>query len=89
MSRNSSARYYEKNKERLHIKLLKHKIFFLKMQKNVSIWLQTIKSSLIIKNKIWLSIEKNIIKYGKIESRHKLIVIRDFCQATIRNIFSV
>ena len=40
-----------------------------------------------IKNKIWLSIEKNIIKYGKIESRHKLIVIRDFCQATIRNIF--
>ena len=42
-----------------------------------------------IKNKIWLSIEKNIIKYGKIESRHKLIVIRDFCQATIRNIFSV
>ena len=41
-----------------------------------------------IKNKIWLSIEKNI-KYGKIESRHKLIVIRDFCQATIRNIFSV
>ena len=33
MSRNSSARYYEKNKEKLHIKLLKHNSFFLKMQK--------------------------------------------------------
>ena len=72
MSKYSSAKYYQKKtsfKKRL-VKCIK---IFLKRRKTKkkNMVLNNIKISHKIKNKCWLSIEKNIMKYGKIKPLRK------------------
>ena len=63
MSKNSSAKYYQDNKERLQKKLVKDiKVFLKKKKKKNNMVVKDEKISQKIKNKSWLSIEKNIIK---------------------------
>ena len=66
MSKNSSVKYYQDNKERLQKKLVKdikrRKVFLKKKKKKNNMVVKDEKISQKIKNKSWLSIEKNIIK---------------------------
>ena len=63
MSKNSSVKYYQDNKERLQKKLVKDiKVFLKKKKKKNNMVVKDEKISQKIKNKSWLSIEKNIIK---------------------------
>ena len=64
MSKTLSAKYYQENKDRLQKKLVKDIKIFLKKKKKKSynMVMNVKKISQKIKNKIFLSIEKNIIK---------------------------
>ena len=63
MFKNSSVKYYQDNKERLQKKLVKDiKVFLKKKKKKNNMVVKDEKISQKIKNKSWLSIEKNIIK---------------------------
>ena len=64
MSKTLSAKYYQENKDRLQKKLVKDINIFLKKKKKKSynMVMNVKKISQKIKNKIFLSIEKNIIK---------------------------
>ena len=74
MSKDSSAKYYQDNKERLQKKLMKDIKSFFKDIKSRKVFLKKKKktsNSMVMndtktyqkkKNKIWLSIEKNITK---------------------------
>ena len=68
MSKNSSAKYYEKNKERLQKKLVKDIKIFLKKKKKKSgnMVVNVTKISQKMKNKSLLSKEKNIIEREKL-----------------------
>ena len=68
MSKTLSAKYYQENKDRLQKKLVKDIKIFLKKKKKKSynMVMNVKKISQKIKNKIFLSIEKNIIKWEKI-----------------------
>ena len=67
MSKNSSAKYYEENKERLQKKLVKDIKIFLKKKKKKSgnMVVNVTKISQKMKNKSLLSKEKNIIEREK------------------------
>ena len=67
MSKNSSAKYYQGSKERLQKKLMKDIKVFLKKKKkeNNNMVVKDTKISHKLKNKSYLSIEKNIIKQEK------------------------
>ena len=62
MSKNLSAKYYQENKERLQKKLVKDIKIFLKKRKKKSdnMFVNVTKTFQKMKNKILLSIEKNI-----------------------------
>ena len=64
MSTTLSTKYYQENKDRLQKKLVKDIKIFLKKKKKKSynMVMNVKKISQKIKNKIFLSIEKNIIK---------------------------
>ena len=63
MSKNSSVKYCQDNKERLQKKFVKDiKVFLKKKKKKNNMVVKDEKISQKIKNKSWLSIEKNIIK---------------------------
>ena len=64
MSKTLLAKYYQENKDRLQKKLVKDIKIFLKKKKKKSynMVMNVKKVSQKIKNKIFLSIEKNIIK---------------------------
>ena len=64
MSTTLSTKYYQENKDRLQKKLMKNIKIFLKKKKKKSynMVMNVKKISQKIKNKIFLSIEKNIIK---------------------------
>ena len=64
MSKTLLAKYYQENKDRLQKKLVKDIKIFLKKKKKKSynMVMNVKKISQKIKNKIFLSIEKNIIK---------------------------
>ena len=64
MSTTLSTKYYQENKDRLQKKLVKDTKIFLKKKKKKSynMVMNVKKISQKIKNKIFLSIEKNIIK---------------------------
>ena len=64
MSKTLLAKYYQENKDRLQKKLVKDIEIFLKKKKKKSynMVMNVKKISQKIKNKIFLSIEKNIIK---------------------------
>ena len=64
MSKTLSAKYYQENKDRLQKKLVKDIKIFLKKKKKKSynMVMNVKKISQKIKNKIFLSVEKNIIK---------------------------
>ena len=64
MSTTLSTKYYQENKDRLQKKLMKDIKIFLKKKKKKSynMVMNVKKISQKIKNKIFLSIEKNIIK---------------------------
>ena len=64
MSKNSSAKYYRDNKERLQKRLVENMKVLLKKKKKKSnnIGVRNIKISLNMKNKGWLNIEKTITK---------------------------
>ena len=68
MSKNSSAKYYEENKERLQKKLVKDIKIFLKKKKKKSgnMVVNVTKISQKMKNKSLLSKEKNIIEREKL-----------------------
>ena len=68
MSKNSSAKYYEENKERLRKKLVKDIKIFLKKKKKKSgnMVVNVTKISQKMKNKSLLSKEKNIIEREKL-----------------------
>ena len=76
MSKDSSATYSQKTKKGFKKACEKYQNHFEKQKKNrrktksKCLVLRNIKIFLRIKNKDWLSIEKNI-KYGKIEPLHK------------------
>ena len=60
---NSSAKYYQDNKDRLYKKLMKDMNVFLKKKKKINnIIVKDTKISQKMKNKSWLSIVKNIMK---------------------------
>ena len=61
MPKNSSAKYYQDNKERLQKKFLKDIRVFLNEKRN-NIVVSNTKTSLKMKSKSWLSIQKNITK---------------------------
>ena len=67
MSKDSSAKFYQINKERLQKKLARNiGVFLKKKKKKVTIWLWTIETFYQkVKNKSLLSIEKRIIKWEK------------------------
>ena len=67
MSKGSSTKYYQNKKERLQKKLLKDIKVFLKKKKKTSnnMVVKDTKIYYNIKNKSYLSIEKNIIKSEK------------------------
>ena len=69
---NSSAKYYQKTKERFQKKLVENIQIFLKKTKAKSknMFVNDVKIFLRVKIKIWLSIEKNI-KYGEIDVPQK------------------
>ena len=64
MSTTLSTKYYQENKDRLQKKLMKDIKIFLKKKKKKSynMVMNVKKISQKIKNKIFLSVEKNIIK---------------------------
>ena len=64
MSTTLSTKYYQENKDRLQKKLVKDTKIFLKKKKKKSynMVMNVKKISQKIKNKIFLSVEKNIIK---------------------------
>ena len=64
MHKDSSAKYYQNNKERLQKKLVKDFKVFLKKKKKKSndMVVNDTKIYQKIKNKSWMSIEKSIIK---------------------------
>ena len=64
MFKDSSTKYDQDNKDRLHKRLVKHvKLFLKKKQKESNnMVVNAIKISRKIKNKGWLKIEKNITK---------------------------
>ena len=64
MSKTLLAKYYQENKDRLQKKLVKDIKIFLKKKKKKSynMVMNVKKISQKIKNKIFLSVEKNIIK---------------------------
>ena len=64
MSKDSSAKYYQDNRKRLQKKLVKDIKVFLKRMKNKSnnMVVDDTKIYQKMKNKSWLSIEKNIVK---------------------------
>ena len=64
MYKDSSAKYYQNNKERLQKKLVKDFKVFLKKKKKKSndMVVNDTKIYQEIKNKSWMSIEKSIIK---------------------------
>ena len=64
MYKDSSAKYYQNNKERLQKKLVKDFKVFLKKKKKKSndMVVNDTKIYQKIKNKSWMSIEKSIIK---------------------------
>ena len=68
MSKHSSAKYYEENKERLQKKLVKDIKIFLKKKKKKSgnMVVNVTKISQKMKNKSLLSKEKNIIEREKL-----------------------
>ena len=66
LSRNSSAEYYQENKERLQKKLIKDSKIFLEKKKKATKWLWTLQESLRRwKRKSLVSIEKNIVEWEK------------------------
>ena len=69
---NSSAKYYQKTKERFQKKLVENIQISLKKTKAKSknMFVNNVKIFLRVKIKIWLSIEKNI-KYGEIDVPQK------------------
>ena len=69
----SSAKYYQKTKERFQKKLVKSIQIFLKKRKAKSknMFVNNGKIFLRVKIKVWLSIEKNIMKYGEIDLLQK------------------
>ena len=75
MSKNSSAKYYEENKERLQKKLVKDINIFLKKKKKKSgnMVVNVTKISQKMKNKSLLSKEKNIIEREKMLCYFRLI----------------
>ena len=63
LSRNSSAEYYQENKERLQRKLIKDsKIFLEKKEKKKKMVVNITRISQKMKKKSLLSIEKNIVE---------------------------
>ena len=67
MSKDSSVKYYQDNKERLQKKLVKDSKVILKKKKkkNNNMVVNNSKIYQKMKNKSWLGIEKNIIKSEK------------------------
>ena len=67
ISKNASAKYYQENKERLQKKARERCQNLSKdgREKNNNMMVNIIKISQKMKNKSWLSIEKNIIKWQK------------------------
>ena len=66
MSKNSSAKYYQDNKERLQKRLVKDiKIFLKKKKKKTAIWTRTIQKSLRRWKQKLVSIQTKIIKSEK------------------------
>ena len=63
LSRNSSAEYYQENKERLQKKLIKYsKIFLEKKEKKKKMVVNITRISQKMKKKSLVSIEKNIVE---------------------------
>ena len=80
MSKNSSAKYYQDNKERLQKKLVKDIKVFLKKKKKKSdnMVLKDTKNSQKMKNKNWLRIEKDNINALLYYNFKKIISFRNF-----------
>ena len=64
MSKNSSAKYYQDNKEILQKKARERyqSLSKRRKRKKATIWSRKMQISQTMKNKSWLSIEKNIIQ---------------------------
>ena len=80
MSKNSSAKYYQDNKERLQKKLVKDIKVFLKKKKKKSdnMVLKDTKNSQKMKNKNWMRIEKDNINALLYYNFKKIISFRNF-----------
>ena len=76
MVSNSSAKYYQKNKERYKKSLVKGIKIFLKKKKNMVA--NNIKIFPIMKNKGWLCIEKIIFKCRKMPRNNIQMYVKDW-----------